>query len=103
MSNNNWGGSRPNSGRPNGSKTMLTQMREQVAKDHPKFNPISWLLSVVQDEDVPINVRVQACNNACKYLYLPEAKPEEELIELPQIQISLVSPEDERTNPTIEG
>jgi len=66
MSNNNWGGSRPNSGRPNGSKTMLTQMREQVAKDHPKFNPISWLLSVVQDEDVPINVRVQACNNACE-------------------------------------
>jgi hypothetical protein len=41
MSNNNWGGSRPNSGRPSGSKTMLTQMREQVAIDHPKFNPIS--------------------------------------------------------------
>ena len=103
MSNNNWGGSRPNSGRPNGSKTMLTQMREQVAIDHPKFNPISWLLTVVQDEDVPINVRVQACNNACKYLYPPEAKPEEELIELPQIQISFVSSDDERLPPTIEG
>ncbi len=89
MSNNNWGGSRPNSGRPNGSKTMLTQMREQVALDHPKFNPISWLLSVVQDEDVPINVRVQACNNACKYLYPPEAKPEEELIELPPMEITV--------------
>jgi hypothetical protein len=78
-------------------------MREQVAKDHPNFNPISWLLSVVQDEDVSINVRVQTCNNACKYLYPPEAKPEEELIELPQIQISFVTPDDERTNPTIEG
>ena len=103
MSNNNWGGSRPNSGRPSGSKTMLTQMREQVAKDHPKFNPISWLLTVVQDEDVPINVRVQACNNACKYLYPPESKPEEELIELPPMQISFVSPDDERPTPTIEG
>ena len=103
MGNNNWGGSRPNSGRPSGSKTMLTKMREQVAKDHPKFNPISWLLSVVQDEDVPINVRVQACNNACKYLYPPEAKPEEELIELPQIQVSFVSSDDERLPPTIEG
>jgi len=82
---------------------MLTQMREQVAKDHPNFNPISWLLSVVQDEDVPINVSVQACNNACKYLYPPEAKPEEELIELPPILISFVSSDDERTSLTIEG
>ena len=89
MRNNNWGGSRPNSGRPNGSKTMLTQMREQVAIDHPKFNPISWLLTVVQDEDVPINVRVQACNNACKYLYPPEAKPEEELVELQPMEVTV--------------
>jgi len=82
---------------------MLTQMREQVAKDHPNFNPISWLLSVVQDEDVPINVRVQTCNNACKYLYPPEAKAEEELVKLPPMQISFVSPDDERAASTIEG
>ncbi|HHZ69618.1 MAG TPA: hypothetical protein EYN54_04895 [Methylococcaceae bacterium] len=80
---------------------MLTQMREQVAIDYSKFNPISWLLSVVQDENVPINVRVQACKNACKYFYSPEAKPEEGVIELPQIQITFVSSDDERTNPTI--
>ena len=101
MSNNNWGGSRPNSGRPNGSKTMLTQMREQVAIDHPKFNPISWLLSVVQDEDVPINVRVQACNNACKYLYPPESKPEEELIELPPMEITVQYVEEPKPLPNL--
>ena len=42
MSNNNWGDSRSNSGRPNSSQTRHTQMRDQVAKDHPNFNPISW-------------------------------------------------------------
>ncbi len=77
MSNNNWGGSRPNSGRPKGSISLLTQMREQVAIDHPEFNGISWLISVVKDNGVPIGTRVQACNSALKYLYPPPAQAEE--------------------------
>ncbi len=76
MSNNNWGGSRPNSGRPKGSISLLTQMREQVAIDHPEFNGISWLISVVKDNGVPIGTRVQACNSALKYLYPPPAQAE---------------------------
>ena len=38
---------------------------------------------------MPINVRVQACNNACKYLYPPEAKPEEELVELQPMEVTV--------------
>ncbi|HIF60274.1 MAG TPA: hypothetical protein EYQ26_12425 [Rhodospirillales bacterium] len=67
MSNNNWGGSRPNSGRPKGS--------------------ISLLISVVKDNGVPIGTRVQACNSALKYLY-PPAQVEGPGPESHQVQIT---------------
>ncbi len=84
MTNSNWGGSRPNSGRPKGSISLLTQMREQVAIDHPEFNGISWLISVVKDNGVPIGTRVQACNSVLKYLY-PLAQAEEPILSQMQI------------------
>ncbi len=47
-------------------------MREQVLSDFPDFNPVSFLIGVAQDGQLPINIRVQACHHAMKAVYPPE-------------------------------
>ncbi len=72
MTNRNHGGKRENAGRKPGSVNTLTAMREQVLSDFPGFNPVSFLIGVAQDGQVPINIRVQACHHAMKAMYPPE-------------------------------
>ena len=72
MKNTNHGGKRENAGRKPGSVNTLTAMREQVLSDFPNFNPVSFLIGVAQDRQVPINIRVQACHHAMKVMYPPE-------------------------------
>nr|HIL75515.1 hypothetical protein [Rhodospirillales bacterium] len=85
MTNRNHGGKRENAGRKPGSVNTLTAMKDQVEEDHPNFNLVSWLVSVVKDTDVPIGTRVLACNSAIKYIY-PPAQSEEPI--LSQVQIT---------------
>ena len=72
MTNRNHGGKRENAGRKLGSVNTLTAMREQELNDSPDFNPVSFLIGVAQDRQVPINIRVQACHHAMKVMYPPE-------------------------------
>ena len=85
MKNRNHGGKRENAGRKPGSFNTLTAMKAQVEEDHPGFNLVSWLVSVVKDTDVPIGTRVLACNSAIKYIY-PPAQSKEPI--LSQVQIT---------------
>jgi len=72
MSNRNHGGKRENTGRKPGSVNTLTGMREQVLNDFPGFNPVSFLISVAQGGQMPINIKIQACHHAVKAMYPPE-------------------------------
>lgn len=62
----NWGGARPNSGRPKGSKDRDALTAIQKAAE-AEVHPFDYLLSVVADKNAPQKMRVQAATVALPY------------------------------------
>jgi hypothetical protein len=63
----NYGGARPNSGRPKGSINKLTQDVIQKAMDAP-VHPVDLLLRMVADKDLPMKERGNAAQALLPYV-----------------------------------
>lgn len=59
------GGCRPGAGRPKGAKNKLTMMREVAAQYGA--TPLDYLLSLVWDEALPVEVRLMAARAALPF------------------------------------
>lgn len=63
---------RPGAGRPAGSLNRLA-FQSRALMDELKYNPIESLVHIAQDENMPIDLRIDAHKNLCKY-YAPQLK-----------------------------
>lgn len=59
------GGYRPGAGRPKGAKNKLTVLRE-VAAEYG-MTPLDYLLGIMRDESLPVEVRMFAAKAALPY------------------------------------
>ena len=65
-------GRQPGSGRPAGSMNKLAFQARATMEDKG-YNPIEALLSIAQDTDTPLDLRIGAHKELCKY-YAPQLK-----------------------------